>query len=109
MRGETRLCSVDQLSSGEIELLSFAGWIILNGFDAGLLVIDEPELHLHAAWQAAIFPALRALAPNVQIIAASHSDAVWDQAYSFERFLLVLEGDPRSNTFRASKAAGGRA
>ncbi|WP_437993664.1 AAA family ATPase [Sorangium sp. So ce145] len=109
LRGETRLCSVDELSSGEIELLSFAGWIILNGFEAGLLVIDEPELHLHAAWQAAIFPALRALAPNVQIIAASHSDAVWDQAYSFERFLLVFEGDPRSATFRASKAAGSSA
>jgi hypothetical protein len=108
LRGETRLCSIDELSSGEIELLSFAGWIILNGFESGLLVIDEPELHLHAAWQEAIFPALRALAPNVQIIAASHANAVWDQAYSFERFLLVFEDDPRS-TFRTLKAAGGRA
>lgn len=89
---ELHLC----VSSGEIELLSFAGWIILNDFDGGLLVIDEPELHLHPQWQKQMLPALRELAPNAQFIVASHSDAIWDQAYSFERFLLVGEDDPRS-------------
>jgi hypothetical protein len=54
VKGDKRLCSVDQVSSGEIELLSFAGWIALTGFNDGLLVIDEPELHLHPEWQAAV-------------------------------------------------------
>jgi hypothetical protein len=36
-----------------------------------------------------ILPALRTLAPDVQMIVAAHSDAVRDQACSFERFLLV--------------------
>ncbi|HSN99499.1 MAG TPA: AAA family ATPase, partial [Candidatus Nanopelagicales bacterium] len=106
MRGDERVCSVDQVSSGEIELLSFAGWIILNDFDDGLLVIDEPELHLHPQWQVTILPALRELAPNAQFLVASHADAVWDQAYSFERFLLVPETDPRSEAWRRD---GGRA
>jgi ABC-type lipoprotein export system ATPase subunit len=105
MRQGERLCSVDQVSSGEIELLSFAGWIILNDFDGGLLVIDEPELHLHQEWQAAILPALRALAPRAQFVVASHADAIWDQAYSFERFLLVPETDPRSQAWREANAS----
>ena len=100
MRGDERVCSVDQVSSGEIELLSFAGWIILNDFEDGLLVIDEPELHLHQQWQVTILPALRELAPNAQFLVASHADAVWDQAYTFERFLLVPETDPRSEAWR---------
>lgn len=70
---------MDQLSSGEIELILFAQWAILNEVGAGLLVIDEPELHLHPSWQATILPALRELGPDVQFLAATHSDAVWDQ------------------------------
>lgn len=101
VRGDKILCPIDQVSSGEIELLSFAGSIILNDFKGGLLLIDEPELHLHPQWQATMLPALRTLAPDVQMIVASHSDAVWDQAYSFERFLLVENSDPRSSVWRS--------
>lgn len=97
--GDEPVCSIDQVSSGEIEILSFAQWVILNNVEAGLLLIDEPELHLHASWQATILPALRELAPKVQILAATHSDAVWDQAG--ERFLLVDARDPRSREWRA--------
>lgn len=102
MQGNERICSVDQLSSGEIEVLVFEQWIILNEIQAGLLLIDEPELHLHASWQATILPALRDLAPRIQILAATHSDAVWDQAS--ERFLLVDENDPRSQEWRKAHA-----
>jgi hypothetical protein len=97
-----RLCTVDQTSAGEIELLSFAGWVIVNGFNDGLLIIDEPELHLHPQWQATILPALRELAPEAQFIAASHSDAVWDQTTSYARFLLVGDDDSRSKAWRAA-------
>lgn len=103
VRGDTILCPIDQVSSGEIELLSFAGSMILNDFKGGLLLIDEPELHLHPQWQATMLPALRTLAPDVQMIVASHSDAVWDQAYSFERFLLVEDSDPRSAAWRSAQ------
>lgn len=98
-----RLCTVDQTSSGEIELLSFAGWVILNDFRTGILVVDEPELHLHPQWQATILPALRELAPEVQFIVASHSDAVWDQTPNYARFLLVSDDDSRSKSWREAR------
>ena len=100
VKGEQRVCSVDEVSSGEIELLSFAGWIALTGFDDGLLVIDEPELHLHPEWQAAILPALRELAPRAQFLVATHADAPWSRAFSWERALLVPSTDPRSEPRR---------
>ena len=102
MRGDTKVCSIDRVSAGEIELLSFAGWIILNDFKGGLLLIDEPELHLHPQWQATLIPALRMLSPGAQLISASHADAIWDQAYGFERFLLVDDSDPRSLAWRTA-------
>lgn len=89
-----RQCSIDQVSSGEIELLSFAGWMILNDFDSGLVLIDEPELHLHPRWQKQILMAMHDIAPKAQFIVASHSDAIWAQAYSFERFLMIPETAP---------------
>lgn len=95
-----RLCTIDQTSSGELELLSFAGWLVLHDFEDGMLLIDEPELHLHPQWQATILSALRALSPRAQLIVASHADPVWDQTPSYGRFLLVSETDPRSRAWR---------
>jgi putative AbiEii toxin of type IV toxin-antitoxin system len=97
LRGGRRVCSVDEVSAGEIELLSFAGWLITNDFKGGLLVVDEPELHLHPRWQSTFLPALHDLAPDAQFIVASHADAVWEQAHGFERFLLAPAEGPRSN------------
>lgn len=50
--------------------------------------IDEPELHLHPEWQAGILPALRELAPRAQFRVATHVDAPWNRAHSWERALL---------------------
>ena len=90
-----KVCSIDALSAGELELLQLAGSIITREVDLDLLVIDEPELHLHPQWQSGLLPALRSLLPNTQFIIATHSDLIWDQALSFERFLLVPKDDPR--------------
>jgi ABC-type transport system involved in cytochrome c biogenesis ATPase subunit len=91
-----RLCPIDQLSSGELELISTAGWLLVSGTRDGILLIDEPELHLHPQWQATFLPALHELAPDLQIIAASHADAPWEQAQPWERALIVDDSDPRS-------------
>jgi predicted ATP-binding protein involved in virulence len=42
----------------------------------GILLIDEIEMHLHPTWQQTIIPDLRAVFPNTQIIAATHSPYV---------------------------------
>jgi len=106
VRGDERVCGVDRLSSGEIELVSAAGWLVTGGMQDGLLLIDEPELHLHAQWQATFLPALREVAPQVQIIASTHSDAPWSRSQPWERALLVGPADPRGTHRPAAAAAG---
>lgn len=89
-----RRCSIDVVSSGEAELLAFAGTLVTEDF-AGILLIDEPELHLHPEWASQIMRSLREIAPQAQIIAATHAAEPWDQAYPFERRLLGAPDDPR--------------
>ncbi len=90
----SRRCSIDHASSGEIELVCMAGTLTIKEF-RGVLLIDEPELHLHPEWQAQILPAIRKLAPGAQIVATSHAAAPWDRAYNYQRYFLAPEGDPR--------------
>ncbi len=97
--GSTRRCSIDQISSGELELVTMAGTLLLSDFD-GLLLVDEPELHLHREWQTQLMDAFAAMAPGAQVIVATHADAPWDQVYSFERFFLARPGDPRGGNRR---------
>jgi energy-coupling factor transporter ATP-binding protein EcfA2 len=102
--GPTRRCSIDQVSSGELELVTLAGTLLLDDFD-GLLLVDEPELHLHREWQAQLVDALTAMAPEAQIFVATHADAPWDQVYSFERFFLAGKDDPRTGGRRLRAVA----
>ncbi len=86
---------VNDLSSGEIEVLTMAGWFTMNDYRGGIVLIDEPELHLHEEWHCAIMRALRVLLPDTQIIVATHSAEILDSVMSYERFWLLHEGDPR--------------
>jgi energy-coupling factor transporter ATP-binding protein EcfA2 len=86
---------VDQLSSGEIEVLTMAGWFTMHDLRGGIVLIDEPELHMHVQWHRAIMRALRVLLPETQIIVATHSWDILKSVMSYERFTLLREGDPR--------------
>lgn len=97
--GPTRRCSIDQISSGELELITIAGTLLIAQF-AGILLIDEPELHLHREWQTRLMEVLQIMAHDAQLILATHADAPWDQVLSFERFFLAPADDLRA-------AAGG--
>lgn len=98
-QGDKRICSIDSLSAGEMEVLAMASPFIVKTFD-GLLLFDEPELHMHPEWQGRIIPALRTLCPHAQIIVATHADDPWDDAFTFQRFLMVPDDDPRSEVWR---------
>jgi ABC-type cobalamin/Fe3+-siderophores transport system ATPase subunit len=102
--GATRRCSIDQISSGELELVTMAGTLLLADLN-GLLLIDEPELHLHREWQTDLMDALTEMAPDAQLFVATHADAPWDQVYSFERFFLAGRGDPRGGNGRLRAVA----
>jgi ABC-type branched-subunit amino acid transport system ATPase component len=86
---------VDELSSGEIEALSMIGAFVMSRVGYDLVLVDEPELHLHPAWHRAILRVLRRAAPAAQIICATHSEHVLDSVYSHQRFTLLTQGDPR--------------
>ena len=50
-----------------------------NGFRKatnGLIVIDEPELHLHVALQKTFMPTLLKFFPGIQFVVATHSPVI---------------------------------
>jgi predicted ATPase len=70
------LIPVDSLSSGEIEIISLIGRIARKATEDYILLIDEPELHLHPAWHRVILKALREVVSGAQIIVATHSPQI---------------------------------
>lgn len=84
---DAKLISVNDLSSGELEILCFTGVLILNPL-LSIVYIDEPELHLNMQWHSMLIRALQMVAPNVQFIVATHSSEIWNSVYPTQRFLL---------------------
>lgn len=41
---------LSQASSGEVELINFILGLITIGLKGGIIIVDEPELHLHPKW-----------------------------------------------------------
>ena len=76
-----------ELPDGMRSLLNWlAGWVVLQAeyFDESpspldeevILFLDEPENHLHPAWQRRVLPALQKLFKKAQIFVVSHSPFV---------------------------------
>lgn len=98
---------IDQLSSGEksmvtlfLPLLESDISALLNKIDPtqgptgdsdALMVIDEPEQHIHPDLQARVMTYLRgvAAAKGTQFIVSTHSPTILDQAWDDELFVLV--------------------
>ncbi|MCI0459534.1 MAG: AAA family ATPase [Gemmataceae bacterium] len=99
-RNGTRL-SVDALSSGQLELFCFFGAFLRSKFQEGVVIIDEPELHLDPQWHTVMLRAIRTFLPRAQLIVATHSPEVLDSVYSFQRILLLPKGDPRTVAWQA--------
>jgi len=66
--------SLEDLSSGEKQLLRIFIDVLLA--DGEPIIIDEPELSLHIDWQRKLLRILQRLAPNSQIIVATHSPEI---------------------------------
>jgi predicted ATP-binding protein involved in virulence len=78
---------LDQLSDGERSILAIVADLVrrlsLANPDipdpllgAGVVLIDEIELHLHPTWQRKVIEKLRTTFPNIQFIATTHSPFV---------------------------------
>jgi len=56
-----------------------------------IILIDEPEAHLHPQWQRHVLPAMQRLLPNAQIIAVTHSAFVISSVN--EGWIHILRND----------------
>ena len=79
---DERLFQIEELSSGEKQILILLSEAFLQHNEKVLFIADEPELSLHISWQREIITAVHSLNPNAQIIFATHSPEVvcrWKQ------------------------------
>jgi energy-coupling factor transporter ATP-binding protein EcfA2 len=89
-----RVVPIDRLSSGQMAVLAMTYPFVFGDRPVDLALVDEPEQHLHPAWQRAFLGAMRRLSPATQFIIATHSPQVLDSVASHERLTLLNEDAP---------------
>lgn len=84
--------SVDQLSSGEQHLLALFTMLLFSAHPGSIVLIDEPEISLHAAWKHAFVQDLEQVAELSQlaVVLATHSSAVINGRWDLVRELELL-------------------
>lgn len=90
--------SIKQLSSGERQLVILFTHLIfmLDRHDEAIFIVDEPELSLHMLWQKLYIDKIREVAPNVQIVFATHSPEIISH-YSDKLVELVKKREDVTN------------
>lgn len=83
---------VSELSSGERHLLTFLTLVLFQGRRRNFVIIDEPEISLNIKWQRELMDLLHDLAPDTQIIVASHSPILAKNNPSYLSELIVYKG-----------------
>lgn len=82
--------SLYELSSGELELLSFISDLMIRPAD--IILIDEPELHLNRVWHRTVLNVIVDLHDSSQFIVATHAPEIWESVYSWDKAFLA-EGE----------------
>ncbi len=85
--------SIDELSTGEKTLLSKVLYLYLKDIKDSIILIDEPELSLHPAWQNRVLKLYENFAKenNSQIIIATHSPHIIGSAKN--EYIRILTED----------------
>ena len=79
-----KILSLEELSSGEKHQIVLLYELIFKTTENTLLLIDEPEISLHVAWQHDFIEDLKRIVElkNIQVIVATHAPAIindhWD-------------------------------
>lgn len=79
--------SPERLSSGEKQIMILLTQALVEQDNPATYVADEPELSLHVTWQERLLQSLIELAPELQIIVATHSP---DIVGPFQKNLINL-------------------
>ena len=89
--------SFDQLSSGEKQIILLLGELQRRIQHGSVVLIDEPEIHLHPRWQRMLMQALTDLcdAYDAQLIITTQSEEIANSVYEHELLLLddIFESD----------------
>ena len=72
-----RKIQLDQLSSGEKQMLLILTTIFLQEEKPNVLLMDEPEISLHISWQDRLIEWIRQLNPYCQVILTTHSPNIF--------------------------------
>jgi predicted ATP-dependent endonuclease of OLD family len=88
----------DVFSSGEREIVHFLLAMFALNVQDGLILVDEPELHLHPRWQRMFLSLFRELAPerNNQFLIATHSP-VFVSPETLESIIRVFRADGKGS------------
>ena len=82
---------VSSLSSGEQHLVALFTQLLFSAQDGSVVLIDEPEISLHAAWQHAFLGDIASVAElsGLQVIIATHSTAIINGRWDLEEALQL--------------------
>ncbi len=72
---------LDDLSSGEKQIISFFSYLLLKPGNNNILLIDEPELSLSVPWQKTFLPDLLNTGRCSYIFSVTHSPFVFDNEF----------------------------
>jgi energy-coupling factor transporter ATP-binding protein EcfA2 len=72
--------SIEELSSGEQEMLLLVGFVVAFLRPGGIVLIDEPDLHIHISMVTQLLQTLEFVVSERkgQLLVASHLERVWD-------------------------------
>ena len=70
-----------RLSSGEKQILIILLKVILQENQPSILLMDEPELSLHLAWQLKLIDMIQRINENCQLIIATHAPGVLNKGW----------------------------
>jgi ABC-type cobalamin/Fe3+-siderophores transport system ATPase subunit len=84
---------ISDLSSGEKQSLIITAMVSRWLMPGGIVLIDEPDLHLHISLQRPFIHTIKTIVESKQgqLIVASHSPEMWDDFREAEKFRLGLQ------------------
>lgn len=81
---------LEQLSSGEKQMLLILTMVFLQDEKPHILLLDEPEISLHISWQSKLIEIIRALNPNCQLILTTHSPSIFAKGW-MDKIVFINE------------------
>jgi predicted ATP-binding protein involved in virulence len=80
-KSDKEIIEIEDLSSGEKQLLLILFKVFLMDKKPCVLLMDEPEISLHLSWQQDLIKTIRDLNPFCQLIIATHSPSIFGKGW----------------------------